>query len=50
MKRVCNDNRLKPEKVKNRDTEIYSNKRGMSKNYESCTKIEKFNTNGVKNM
>ncbi len=30
--------------------EIYSNKRGMSKNYESCTKIAKFNTNGVKNM
>ena len=50
MKRVCNDKKLNPEKVNNRNTKIYSNKGGMSKNYESCTKIAKFNTNGVKNM
>ena len=50
MKRACNDNRFKPEKVKKRDTEIYSNRRGISKNCESCTKSAKFNTNGVKNM
>ena len=50
MKRVCNENRLKPEKVKNKATKIYSNRRDISKNYESCTKIAKFNTNGVKNM
>jgi len=50
MKRVCNDNKLKPEKVNNSTTEIYQKTRSISKNYESCTKIEKFNTNGVKNM
>jgi len=32
------------------NTEIYSNKRGISKNYESHIKIAKFNANGVKNM
>ena len=50
MKRACNDNSLNPEKANNRNTEIYSNKKGMSKNYDSCKKIAKFNTNGVKNM
>jgi len=50
MKRVWNDTAFKPEKVKKRDTEIYSNRRGISKNYESCTKSAKFNTNEVKNM
>ena len=50
MKRVCNDNTIKPEKVKKRDTEIHSNRRGMLKNYESCTKIAKTNTKRVKNM
>jgi hypothetical protein len=45
MKRVCNDNRLKPEKVKNRHTETYQDRWVMSKNYGSCTKIAEFNTN-----
>jgi len=34
MKRVCNDSKLKPEKVNNRTAENYSNRRGMLKNYE----------------
>jgi len=42
--------KFKPEKVKNKDTEIYSNRRGMSENYKSYTKIAKFNTNGFRNM
>jgi len=42
--------KLKPQKDKNKYTEIYLNRRSISKNYESCTKIAKFNTNGVKNM
>jgi len=50
MKRVCNDNTLNPEKVKNRHTEIYQDRKVMSKNYESYTKIAKINTKRVKNM
>jgi hypothetical protein len=50
MKRVWSDSKFPPEKVKKRDIEIYSNRRGISKNCESCTKSAKFNTNGDKNM
>ncbi len=41
MKRVWSDSKFPPEKVKKRDTKIYSDKRGISKNCESCTKIAK---------
>ena len=50
MKRVCNENTFKPEKVNNRDIKIYSNGKGMSKDYESYTKIKKIRTKEVKNM
>ncbi len=50
MKRVCNDNKLTPEKANNRNTEIHSKRKSISKNYEFYRKIAKFNAKRVKNM
>ena len=40
MKRVWSDSKFPPEKVKKRDIEIYSNKRGMSKTMNIAQKLK----------
>ena len=50
MKRVCNNNKHRPEKTDIRDNKIYPNRRVLSKNYKKYKKNTKFNIRGVKNM
>ena len=50
MKRVCNDNKLQPEKAKNRYKKFYYHREILPKNHESYTKSTKFSDSEVKNI
>ena len=41
MKRVCNDNKLKPEKVKNRDSKFFQTKEACQKTMNLAQKLQK---------